>query len=198
MAMRNMSVNITGINPILLNNPQTVDSFNSYSKRMKVITSKRAKTDEDMMALRDLEIEAKIYWDDELKLYVPTTWVTAALAGWSFKKAKISKADIRSAVFTVSPKAKLHYRDDDKVKEVSDIVGNHAFRHTMTLKQGQVRIVKAAPIFHNWAFTVELEFDGTVIDPATLEQILIHASKYGGYGDFRPTFGRALTEVSHG
>jgi len=197
MSIRSINIKVTGINPLLMNNPQTVDMFNDYSKKMKVITSKRAKTEEDMHALRDLEIAAKIYWSDENGIYIPTTWVTAALAGWSFKKAKISKADIRSAVFTTNGQAKLSYDGMSKVKTATDIVKNHDFRHMMTLKQGQVRVVKAAPIFHNWSFETELEFDDTVIDPTTLEQILKHASQYGGFGDFRPTFGRATLEASH-
>jgi len=197
MAMKSMTITVEGVNPLLLNNPQTVDSFNPYTKQMKVITSKRAKTDEDMLALRDLEIMSKIYWDDELGIYIPSTWVTAAIAGWSFKKAKISKADIRSAVFAVDSKVKLNYLGISKVKEPSDIVGNPHFRHMMTLKQGQVRVVKAAPIFHEWGFKTTLEFDDSVIDAATLEQIVKHASMYGGFGDFRPTFGRASTEVTH-
>jgi hypothetical protein len=86
----------------------------------------------------------------------------------------------------------------DRVKTPEDIVKNDEFRHMMTLKQGQVRVVKAVPIFHDWSFVVGLEFDDKMIDPGSLEAIIHHAAKFGGFGDFRPTFGRATAEVTFG
>jgi hypothetical protein len=37
-----------------------------------------------------------------------------------------------------------------------------------------------------------------MIDPGSLTAIAKHAAKYNGFGDFRPTFGRAVAEVTHG
>ena len=36
-----------------------------------------------------------------------------------------------------------------------------------------------------------------IIDPDSLTRIVEHTSKYGGFGDFRPKFGRAIAEVKH-
>ena len=69
------------------------------------------------------------------------------------------------------------------------------FRLNMTLKQGQVRVVKAVPIFHKWSFSTRVEFDDKLVDESSLVDIIKHASLYGGFGDFRPTFGRAQAEV---
>ena len=199
MAIKTLTTKITNINPLLMNNPQTVDRFNPYTKAMKKINDKKTRrTDEDYRDLQDIEVRAKIYWDDSVGIYVPSTWVLAALAAASFKKAKISKADVRGSVFTTEDKIKLVYQNMDKVKTPDDIVGNHDFRLNMTLKQGQVRIVKAVPIFHKWGFETTLEFDDKLIDPESLSDILQHAALYGGFGDFRPTFGRAHAEVSFG
>ena len=83
----------------------------------------------------------------------------------------------------------------DKVKAPEDIVKNPVFRTLMTLKQGQVRVVKAVPIFHQWSFKVGLEFDDKVVDPDSLRHVIEHSARYGGFGDFRPTFGRATAQV---
>lgn len=199
MAIRSLSAHVTGIGPLLQNNPQTVDRFNPYAKAMARITAKKnRRTDEDYREMNDIEVRAKIFWDDTLGVYVPATWVTAAVAAASFKRAKISKADIRGSVFPTEEKFKLTYRDMNKVKTPDDIVGNPDFRINLTLKQGQVRVVKAAPIFHAWTFDFSLEFDDKLIDPDSLEGIITHAAMYGGFGDFRPTFGRARAEVFHG
>ena len=109
---------------------------------------------------------------------------------------RISKADVRAGVFTTEDKLKLNYRDSKKVKTPEDIVKNPDFRLDMTLKQGQVRIVKSVPIFHDWCFECGLEYDDTVIDSDSMHNIINHLARYGGFGDFRPTFGRATVEIS--
>ena len=198
MAMRNASVKITGVTPLLQNNPQTVDRFNHFAKRMKTISAKGTRrTDDDYLEMRDLEMESKIYFDDTLGVYAPAGWLAEAIATAAFRVAKISKANIRGALFIGDDKIKLTYRDSNKVKSIADIVGNAAFRQMLTLPQGQVRIVKAFPIFHGWAMATMIEFDDKIIDPDSLSRIVEHTSRYVGFGDFRPKFGRATAEVIH-
>lgn len=197
MTMKTLTVAVTGNNPLLQNNPQTVDRFNEYAQSMAVINKKgKRRTDDDYRQLQDIEVRSKIYWDDEMGIYVPSTWLLAGVAANAFKTVKVSKADIRGAVFSTAPKLKLTYRDQEKVKEPIDIVNNHDFRIKLTLKQGQARIVKAAPIFHNWSFSATMEFDDKVIDPQSMVRVIEHTAKYSGFGDFRPTFGRATAEVT--
>ena len=198
MAIRFMTAKFSGINPLLQNNPQTVDRFNPYTKAMKRINDKKTRrTDDDYLELKNIEIRSKIYFDDKIGIYVPATWVSTALAANSFKRVKISKADIRGGVFTDSDKLPLTYRGMNKVKKAEDIVGNSEFRLDMTLKQGQPRIVKAVPIFHEWSFSCGLEFDDTVIDSDSMSSIITYVARYGGFGDFRPTFGRSTVEITH-
>lgn len=198
MSMRTAQIAIKGVSPLLQNCPQTVDRFNKFSKRMGQINAKKTRrTDDDYLELRDIEMESKVYFDDEIGVYAPSSWLAEAIACSAFKVAKISKADIRGAMFTTSDKLKLSYRDSNKVKALADVVGNAAFRQMLTLPQGQVRIVKAFPIFHAWSFETAIEFDDKIIDPDSLTRIVEHTSKYGGFGDFRPKFGRATAQVTH-
>ena len=198
MAIRYLTAKFTGINPLLQNNPQTVDRFNPYTQMMRRINDKKTRrTDDDYLELKNIEVRSKIYWDDEIGIYVPATWVHAAIAANSFSTVKVSKANIRAGVFTTSDKLKLTYDKQELVKAPEDIVKNEYFRLDMTLKQGQVRIVKSVPIFHKWQFTCGLEYDDSIIDAQSMEYVIERAAKYGGFGDFRPTFGRATVEVIH-
>ena len=197
MAIRTATIKITGISPLLQNNPCTVDPFNKFSKLKKSITNKRgAKTEDDLLELGNIETESKLYFDQEIGVYVPSTWVTEAIICTGFQVAKIGRAKMRGGIFATEPKIPLQYRDKAKVKDVADIIKNPAFRHRMLLPQGQVRVPKDAPIFHDWSFSTAIEFDDTVVDLATLKRIAERASTYGGFGDFRPTFGRATAEVT--
>ncbi len=198
MAIKNITVKFTGISPLLQNNPQTVDPFNHYAKLKKPLTSKRSKTDEDLYAIREIEVESKVFFDDKLGIYVPTRWVLAAIAKNSHALAKIAKAKVRGAVFTVTDKVKLNYDGMKLVKSKLDIVKNERFVTTLILPQQQVRLAKNFPIFHEWSFEVGLEYDDTIIDRIDMVRILEYSGKYGGFGDFRPTYGRALCEVVDG
>lgn len=196
MAIQQARIIVTGIAPLLQNNPQTVDPFNHYAKAKKAITNKRtAKTDDDLIELGNLETESKIYFDDEIGVYVPATWITEAIICTGFSVAKIGRAKMRGGLFATDPKIKLRYRGMNKVKTITDVVMNPEFRHRMLLKQGQVRVPKDAPIFHDWSFETMVEFDDTVVDLGSLRRIVERSAKYGGFGDFRPTFGRADAEV---
>jgi hypothetical protein len=42
-----------------------------------------------------------------------------------------------------------------------------------------------------------VEFDDKIIDPDSLSRIIDHTARYGGFGDFRPKFGRASAEIKH-
>lgn len=198
MAIQQAQITITGINPLLQNNPQTVDPFNRYAKAKKVITNKRtAKTEDDLIELGNIETESKVYFDKDLGVYVPATWVSEAIITTSFAVAKIGRQKMRGGLFTTEDKIKLRYDGSGSVKAIEDVVKNPHFRHRMLLKQGQVRVPKDAPIFHDWSFETVIEFDDKVIDFGTLKRIVEHAAKYGGFGDFRPTFGRAIAEVKN-
>lgn len=198
MPMQSMEITVTGIGPLLTNNPQMVDRFNEFSRQAARINAKKTKrTDDDYQELYDIEVRAKAYYDAAIGVYVPSTWVIAAICKHSHSQVKVAKADIRGAVFDTESKIPLAYRDSDKIKSLDDLVGNLGFRQKMTLKQGQVRVVKAMPIFHDWSFKTTLEFDDKIIDPDALTRVIQHAAKYGGFGDFRPTFGRAKAECTH-
>lgn len=198
MPMRSAKLSIKGVSPLLMNNPQTVDRFNKFAKRMAAINAKKTRrTDDDYLELRDLEMESKSYFDESIGVYAPSSWVSEAIATAAFRVAKISRADIRGAMFTTEDKIPLTFRDQDKVKTIADIVKNPNFRIVLNLPQGQTRLAKAFPIFHQWSFSTMVEFDDKIIDPDSLTRILDHTAKYGGFGDFRPKFGRAMSEVNH-
>ncbi len=198
MAIKEITVKFIGISPLLQNNPQTVDVFNRYSKLKKPLSDKRgkAKTDDVIQKLRDIEVESKLYFDDDIGVYIPSRWVLAAVAQNAYALTKISKAKTRGAVFTTEDKFKLNYDGMKGVKTKLDIVHNPKFVVTLILPQQNVRLAKSAPIFHKWSFNVTLEFDDAIINREDLVTILEYSAKYSGFGDFRPTYGRALCEVT--
>lgn len=200
MAVQSVKVSITSIGsntPLLLNNPQTVDRFNAFAKRIRTINDKKTRrTDDDYLELRQLEITSKLYFDDKIGVYVPGSWLMESIATNGFKVAKLSRDTVRGSVFVVSPKMPLDYAGKAKVKTPEDVVSNPEFHWVAGLPQGQVRVMKAFPKFTAWSFSSLVEFDDKQVDHSSLKRIVEHAARYNGFGDFRPTFGRATAEVS--
>lgn len=196
MTIRQAQITITGVAPLLQNNPQTVDPFNKFSKLKKAITLKRtAKTDDDLIELGNIETESKLYFSAETGVYVPARWLTEAIITAGFAVAKIGRSKLRGGIFATEEKLPLTYVGRNKVKTIGDVVLNPEFRYRAILPQGQVRVPKDFPIFHDWKFSTVIEYDDSVIDFKTLKSIVERTAKYTGFGDFRPTFGRAAAEI---
>lgn len=195
MAIRNIKFLITGVVPLLMSNPQTVDPFNKLGQKIKTLNSKGAKrTDQDYREIADLDMEAKVYFDDTLGVYVPARWVTTAVAVTYYGLTKTGKSKVRGALFPAVEKLKLHYAGMNKVKGREDVTKNPDFRCRKILAQSGKRVAKTIPIFHDWSFEAELEYDDKVINTSDLKRVVEHCCRYGGWGDFRPTYGRASVE----
>ncbi len=189
--MKKLTLEITGRNQIRLNNPQTVDPLNKYAIQLKTFTNVHhsRRDEEHHMKMRDVEIKSKLYWDDTLGVYVPSSWMMEAIAKESFAQVKVSKAKMRSAIFMDSTKIKLYYVGEESVKTFEDVALNTRFRTIENIKQGQVRIIKAIPQFNNWSMKVSFDFDDSVYTEQEIKRILQVAVRRNGFGDFRPTFG---------
>ena len=194
--MKRLTFKIVGKNEIRLSNPQAVDPLNQYSIRMKAFTDvHHSRRDEQhYLAQRDLECEAKLYWNDELGVYIPTTWIMEAIAKESFAQVKVAKAKMRGAIFMTTDKIKLHYNNMETANTKQDVIMNPLFRAVQPIKQGQVRIIKVFPKFTGWSFNVELDFDERIFTEQEMKTILSVAVTRNGFGDFRPTYGTGYIE----
>jgi len=199
MAIETITVKFKGFSPLLQNNPRGINPLDPYTKADAAanLKYKKSKTDENFNAQVISGIALRTFWDDDLGVYIPTKWAHSSLAGkaYSLLGRGYSKGAIRGAVFTVTDKVKLHFDGEDKVKTLTDVTRNDKF-HTMIYHTiGANKVAKSMPIFHDWWFEVEFEYDTTIIDADNIMEVLSYTSKYGGFGDFRPSYGRALCEV---
>ncbi len=194
--MKRLTLTIVGKNELRLSNPQAVDPLNQYSIRMKAFTDvHHSRRDEQhYLAQRDLEYESKLYWNDELGVYIPSSWIMESIAKESFAQVKVAKAKMRGAVFMTTDKIKLHYNGENTVNSKMDVIHNQELRATQPIKQGQVRIIKVFPKFTGWSINVELDFDERIFTEQELKKILSVAVARNGFGDFRPTYGTGHIE----
>lgn len=77
--MKNLKVTWKGISPLIMHSCQCVNPLHPIAKELKKYTSKKNKTDEDLVKISDLEWEAGAYWKDGMGLYIPAENVEATI-----------------------------------------------------------------------------------------------------------------------
>ena len=77
--MKNLRITWKGLTPLIMHSCQCANPLHPIAKEMKKYTSKRKKTDEDLIKISDLEWEAGAYWKEGLGLYIPAENVEATI-----------------------------------------------------------------------------------------------------------------------
>jgi hypothetical protein len=201
MAIKTLTVKFTGISPLLQNNPRSVNPLDKVAQKanQSYLAWKKNRTEDGFLESSMLAVETKLYWNNDIGVYVPTRWVMASLAKKAFAilGKGYSKDAVRGAIFPTHNIAKLSYDGDNAVKKIEDIYRNEKFTTLLILPQGQIRLPKSFPIFHKWSFETELEYDDNIFSSDQIERVLSYTAKYNGFGDFRPSYGRCLAEVTN-
>lgn len=180
---------LTGVCPLLMHNGQLANPLNPIVRKMKEITSKRKKTDSDLMELARLEFMGGLYVDDKGQPCVPGELIEAMLA----KGAAESKLGKKfKAGLICDGNFKLEYEGP---KDADKLWDNGKFRDTRGAKVGQSRVMRTRPIFHDWSLIVTVQFLPSVMNRSNVTDAMAIAGQLVGLGDYRPKFGRFQAEV---
>lgn len=187
--MKTLRFKITGASPLLMHDDKTANPLNEYSKKMKAITSKRKKTDDDLLELAKIEWEASLYYTEDKGYFIKGDCFAASfLAAAKSKKlgtAFKQSVSIPEDPMLVFPQMKL---SPDKLFEKSQYVDMR------TVKVMRNKVMRCRPIFNEWSCEVMLFYDETRLDEAEIEQIVEYAAQYIGVCDYRPKYGRFTAE----
>jgi len=176
-----MEVDIVGITPMLLHNGRTANPLDPFTKKMKALTSKRNKTDEDIQELLLVQWEAALYWDDEIGLHMPSENMFAAFYKGA-KKFKLGTkcsavsfpAHIGYPIITPNHKDLVMLKADEKNKFIKTVVVQKS------------KTISCRPILHNWSMKFDLEFETSTIDANEIKTILVCMANRIGLGVWTP------------
>lgn len=185
-----LKTRLTSTRPTLLHNGRLANPIDPYTKALKSLTSKRKKTDEDLIDIMRLEARAGAYETKDGFLAMPTGNVYGCFfeAAKAFKLGKMIKLALR-----YEDKAELLLVGGKKVEvdKYLTIPGNIDYR---LVKVGTSRIMRSRPIVRNWETTHVFELDETLMDKRELAKIFERAGLLG-IGDMRPTYGTFKIEM---
>lgn len=180
---KKVSFQIEGVSPILLHNGRLADPLNPLVIELKKISSKRKKTEADLIALAKLEWMGSLYLKNG-KIVLPGEMIEACLTGAAKKKRQGNLAKI--AIF-VEQESELQY---EGTKNIEELWENEDFRLTTGVVIQRARIMRTRPKFNKWSAEIVVTFENEIIDLSTLVDFMAVAGSQVGLGDWRPKFGR--------
>lgn len=180
-----LTFSLTGTRPLLANNGRLANPMDPYARKLAELVHKRTKTDEDRIAVMQVEARGGCYETAEGMLAWPNENVWRALydGATHFKRGKDLQRGLRIELDVVPL---LVGGNEISCDSFLTDPANIDYR---SAKPQRNRVMRARPIIRDWSATFEMELDETVIDARDLLPILERAGAYVGMGNWRPTFG---------
>ena len=187
MAWNEVTYRLTASAPLLMHNGQTADPANKWAKAIKLISSKRMKTDADYEEMARLEFFAGLYMA-EAGPVLPANMIDAMViqAAKKSKEGQVAKG----GCFCLNA-ANLEY---DGPRTAAELWQDERFRFTAIVRVGMNRIARTRPIFREWAAVVRLHVEDEVTNAARVDEWMRIAGTQIGLGDWRPQYGRFIVE----
>jgi len=205
--METLSLRINGVSPLMMNNNQTVNPLNIYTKAIKPLTSKRKKTDDDYERIARAEWEGSLYiWNGEIGH--PARCLQACLiSGAKLTKngTRIQRATRIEGLFVnmlnyndniISNIPDPHTVDDIPTKELNKLYTPNYYDQRVVKVGMSGGIIRTRPIFPVWAFEFDMLVHENLIDIDQVIECWRDAGKFEGLSECRKQYyGRFDVEV---
>ena len=188
--MKNLKVTWKGISPLIMHSCKCVNPLHPISREMKKYTSKKKKTEDDLLKIADLEWESGVYWLDDIGLYIPSENVEATLINGG--KANKKGTDIQKYVNITDPIIPFFYGENLTKKE---LISDYRYRDTRIMTVQRARIVRTRPRFNQWYIVFNLSYNEEKIDLDTIMNAMSYAGSYVGLCDSRPKYGKFCATI---
>lgn len=188
MSHKTLAFKIVGSAAIILHSGQLADPLNEWSKAMKRVSSKRAKTEADFAEMAKIEWYGGLYTTGG-RPCLPGYVIEAALvtAAKKSKRGKQAQAGIFCADNYV-----LHGPHDSLT--IDEMWESGDYRLTVGARVGNVRIMRTRPMFREWWCEFEVVFDDGMLNEADIVEIVQTCGDQIGLCDWRPKYGRFVVE----
>ena len=187
--MKTVKLRVRGVAPLLMHNARLADPTDPITKEKDKIAKGKKKTEEILLQIKELEWRGGLYVDEKGRVSLPADVVLATLIAGA-RKAKLGK-EAAAAVYCEQPFFPLEY---DGPKDIPSLYSDGRFCDYRSVVQQRNRIMRARPIFRDWACDLTLQIDEEILNPAQAREAMVAAGIRVGMGDFRPRYGRFVVE----
>lgn len=172
---------IRGVTPMIIQNGRCANPLDPFAKKMKSLTSKKNKTEDDLHLILETQWEASLYWNEKIGLHMPSENMLAAF----YKGAKKHKLGNKTSAIIFSdpigyPIITEFHDDFEKFR------ANTQNRFIKPVVVQRAKTISCRPIFNNWSMNFDLEFEREVWDVNEIKTILMTMSNRIGLGVWTP------------
>lgn len=199
MATDKAIVTVKGTRPLIMHNVRLASPLDPFTRKIKALTDKRTKTDDDRVAVARHEFEGSLYFDEVEGPYVPIANIFRSL----IDGARITKAGKKVERGVALPGGASLGPGDPAVplvyvgpRTVEGLWADPLFVDRRMVRIGQKRVERCRPIFREWGFEFEVYVDPSVLDYEEFVGIAANAGRMSGLGDYRMLYGRYETIVT--
>lgn len=190
--MATVRVTIAGLTPMIQHNIRLANPLDPYARRLKSLTSKRNKTDEDLALIMEVEARGAAYETPEAYIGLPDAvmWGSIQSGAKDNKKGRhIGRALIYDPVRV--PALTIDGETDILVDDFLKREGTIDYR---PVRVQRAVVMRSRPIIYGeWQSTHEFELLTDVIQIDELQKFLDVAGRLHAVGDHRPQYGRYRT-----
>ena len=182
--MKVLRFKVKGTTALMLNNPQTVNPFNEYSRLLKPITSKRTKTEDDLMEISRIKFLSSLYVNNGVYV-IPSQHFEQSVVN-AAKERKLGKKIERS--FRIFSDCPIDFKDKDKTPDQLYEIGSYVDIRAVGIKN--VKITTTRAIIPEWSTTVDCYYDESQLDEKDIKELFDIAGQRYGVGTYRSLYGK--------
>ena len=181
-----LTVTMRGLNGVICHNSQLADPLNQYTRRLKSITSKRGKTDDDIIEGFKVEWEGGLYLNDKGEPIVPGLNIEALLRKAAAKLK--AKGKVLSGI-QVDEDPKLEYDGPATLEGLRPRWEEFSRRDIVRNPSTGSRLPRCRPFFREWSLTYTISYNTEILDREKVEDIIRKTPEIGLL-EWAPRFGR--------
>lgn len=187
--MKVVKMRFTGTSPLLMHSERGANPLDTEVREHKTKTSKRKKTEDDLIEIAIGEFNLAMYWDEEIGPYIPAQNIDGCIRDGA-KKNKLGKV-FTSSARCVEDKIPLIYEGPKSKKDLYEA----GFLDVRSVVVSRARIMRVRPMFKEWSIEFDYAYDETQLDDDSILTAAVTAGQLVGLCDYRPRFGRFDVEV---
>lgn len=187
-----VTLTVTGNRPLLMHNGRLANPIDPWSRRLKELTGKRKKTDEDLIAIMQIEARGSAYETSDGLLGLPTqnVWKCVHEAAKAYKRGE----DIKRAFLADDSIQPLIVGGQHVSVDAFLAVPEHIDYRPVAVNRA--RTMRARCLVPEWSGAFHFDLLEDVIDARDLAPILERAGRLVGLCEWRPTYGTFNCEVA--
>jgi hypothetical protein len=183
----------SGVAPLIQHSSRLADPLEDATKKLKAVTSKKKKTEDDLEVMSRLEWEGGLILSPAGRVALSSTQIEAMI--YEAARATRTGKDAQRSVY-VEHFAEIEYKGcKPGALNLDKAWASRGHVLRVPARVQQARVMRTRPIFYDWSAVVDVTYERDTFDRAALIDVVKTAGAKVGIGDWRPRYGRFAVEV---